>query len=78
MYFDWTIFKLRVKQEYNMKKSNIKKRPVFQPVVLDDKGNIRSRFNTLYMKTRIEKRALASKIFDVGMKILEKTSDEHE
>lgn len=59
-----------------MRKVTSKKRPVFQPVVLDEKGNIRNRFNTLYMKTRIEKRALASKIFDVGMKILEQSSEE--
>lgn len=58
------------------KKGNIRNRPVFQPVVLDEKGNIRNRFNTLYVKTRIEKRALASKIFDVGMKILEQSSEE--
>ena len=48
-----------------------KKRTAFHPVVLDEKGSIRNRFNTLYRKTRIEKRALASKIFDVGMKVLE-------
>ena len=61
----------RVKKEFKMEKT-ISKHPVFQPVVLDDNGKIRERFNSLYTKTRIEKRALASKIFDVGMKILEK------
>ena len=75
MYFYWTIFKHRVNQEGNMKQNNIKTRPFFHPIVLDEKGSIRNRFNTLYVKTRIEKRALASKIFDVGMKILEQSSN---
>ena len=55
-------------------KNCIQKKPSFHPVVLDENGKIRSRFNALYRKTRIEKRALASKIFEIGMNILEQSS----
>lgn len=44
----------------------------WQPVIFDERGDIRKRFNELKKKTRIEKSALAEKIFLIGIPILEK------
>lgn len=46
--------------------TNFKKKPEFYPVVLDEKGLIKKRFDSMYYKTRIEKRALASKILTMS------------
>ena len=43
----------------------------FQPEVLDENGKLRLRYNNLKKKTKLEKRMLANKIFDLGMKMLE-------
>lgn len=45
----------------------------FQPVVLDETGSLKQRFNELKKRTRIEKRALSAKIFEIGLARLEKT-----
>lgn len=54
--------------------TNFKKKPEFYPVVLDEKGLIKKRFDSMYYKTRIEKRALASKIFEIGLDVLERSA----
>lgn len=44
----------------------------WQPVVNDNDGTIRKRFNELKKSTHIEKPALAEKIFLLGLPLLEK------
>ena len=57
-----------------MKNISTQKLAAFHPVVLDEKGTIRKRFNAMYCKTRIEKRARASKIFELGLDCLEQST----
>ena len=44
----------------------------FQPLVLDEKGTIRERFNLLSKNSHIKKEALAGKVFEAGLQLLEK------
>ena len=51
------------------------KRPqikALHPVVLDEKGALKVRFDALYNRTKIQKRALAAKIFEIGLSHLER------
>lgn len=57
-----------------LQNATLKKKPAFFPVVLDEKGTIRKRFDSMHCKTRIEKRALASKIFEIGLDVLERSA----
>lgn len=50
----------------------MKQNAPFHPVVRDEKGTIRSRFNKLHNKIRLEKKTLAARIFSKGMDALEK------
>lgn len=39
----------------------------FQPVVEDDTGKIRKQFAALHEKTKISKKTLAAKVFELGL-----------
>ena len=54
-----------------MTKTKIKKEKLFQPQVLDENGQLRSRIDVLYQKTKIQKDALIGKALDVGLVFLE-------
>ena len=55
-----------------MSRINDRKKKPFHPVVLDEIGKIRAKFEALYRKTKIEKCALAGKAMEIGLATLEK------
>ncbi len=63
--------KIYYNQTTNTKRKRKIKMTKFQPEVLDENGKLRLRYNNLKKKTKLEKRMLANKIFDLGMKMLE-------
>lgn len=54
-------------------KSKIRKKTFFHPIVMDENGMLRKKFNSLHAATNIQKRALAAKIFELGINMLENT-----
>lgn len=45
----------------------MKNNTTFQPVVEDSSGRIRRQFSALHAKTKVSKKLLAAKIFELGL-----------